>query len=322
MSVPARQRAADRWWLPYAVTAAAAAAGLAVLTWQVAVSGPLVAADWPVHRFLDGRQPDGLLRGLLDGTAKLGQRWLTLPILLATAAWVSWRQQRVRPMLAVVVALGTLYVVGNVVKFGLGRTPPARGIDMLHADGQAFPSGHAANATLTWALIALLLYGVVGLRPDRRLLLRGLVLGACAPLLVGVLMVVLDYHWLSDIPGGWLLGVVVLMLARLVLGQHERGGDGGETLAATGQAELVGGGAADGDRSPDRGGQDLLGLGPAFPDPGSVADDLDGDVADVVRGRPHLPGDLGEKRHTGGAGQRRSVGAEGRAQVAEARGRE
>ncbi len=115
------------WWTPYAITGVAAAAALALLTWQVAIGGLLVAADWPVHQFFDARQPDGPTRAVLDGAAKLGQRWLTLPILLATAGWVCWRQRRVLPMVATVVGLGTLYVVGNAIKFGLGRTPPAHG---------------------------------------------------------------------------------------------------------------------------------------------------------------------------------------------------
>jgi len=319
MPVLAPMRAADRWWLPYVATAAVAAAGLAVLTWQVAISGPLLGADWPVHRIFDAHQPDGLVRGFLDGAAKLGQRWLTLPILLGTAVWVSWRQRRIRPLVAVVTALGALYVVGNAIKFGLGRTPPWRGVDMLHGDGQAFPSGHAANASLTWALIAMLLYGAVGLRPDRRLLRLGLAYGTGAAVLVGALMVVLDYHWLSDIPAGWLLGLAVLMLARLVLGEHQGGGDGGETLTTAGQAEAVGGGSAHGDRRTDGVGQDLLGFRPAGPDSRRVADDLDRDVADVERGRADQPGDLGEEHQAGRARPLGPIGADGGSEVTQSR---
>lgn len=261
----ARLTTANPWWLPYAAGAAAAAGALLLTVWQVVTRGPLVTADWSVHEVLTEQVPTGAGQTLLDTLARPGQRWLTLPLLLAFGAWVSWRQRRLRPMLAVLVGLGSAYLVGKTIKDGLARTPPYKGVDILHSVGEAFPSGHAANAAMTWALISVMLFGARGAWPNRERLRVGLVISAGLSALVGTIMVVMDYHWLSDIPGGWMVGLFSLMLALIALGpppsgQDERGGDGREALAASGQAEAVRGGSADGDGGTDGLRQDPLGL--------------------------------------------------------------
>lgn len=267
MMPPAAERPARRWWLAYAVGVVVAGAVLGLMVWQVVVRGPFLAFDWRVHEFFADRQPGSGVRTLLDSVAKLGQRWLTLPVLLAAGAWVSWRQRRGRPLLAVLVGLGSAFVVGSVIKDGLSRTPPYRNIDILHGVGEAFPSGHAANATFTWVLVAVLLFGARGLRPDPRLLRAGLLFGAFAALVVGTIMVGLEYHWVSDIPGGWTVGLLALMLALLALGpptrsaEDDSGGDRSQALTPPGEAEPVSGRGADGDRRAGRLGEDGLGLG-------------------------------------------------------------
>lgn len=208
-----------QWWVGYAWTAAIAAGCLAVMVWQVLIAGPFVAWDWPFHEYVDASQPTGLPRDLLDLLASLGgQRLYTAPLLIGVGAWVAWTQHSWRPLMAIAAGLATVFFVGYAIKFGLGRTPPADGIDVLHGDGQAFPSGHTANATLTWLLIVVLLFGAAGAWPDRARFRRWLAVAMVVVFVAGMLMTVLDYHWLSDIPGGWLLGLLALMVALLVLG--------------------------------------------------------------------------------------------------------
>lgn len=257
--------ATARWWLPYAAGAVATAGLLGLMVWQVVVRGPLVAADWWVNDLLSPHVPTGAGKAVLDTLSRPGQRWLTLPLLLAVGVLVSWRQRRVRPMLAVLAGLATAYLVGKTIKDGLARTPPYKDVDILHGVGEAFPSGHAANAALTWALLSVLGFGARGVWPDRRRLGLGLVISAVLSVLVGTIMVVMDYHWLSDIPGGWTVGLFALMVALVVLGpppsgDDQRGGDGRQALATAGQAEPVRGGPTDGDGSADRLREDPLGL--------------------------------------------------------------
>lgn len=261
----ARLSTAKAWWLPYAAGAAVAAGALLLMVWQVVSRGPLVSVDWSVHEVLTSHVPTGAGQALLDTLSRPGQRWLTLPLLLALGAWVSWRQRRVRPLLAVLVGLGSAYLVGKTIKDGLARTPPYKDVDILHGVGEAFPSGHAANTAMTWVLISIMLFGVRGVWPNRERLRLALVVSAGVSALVGTIMVVMDYHWLSDIPAGWMVGLFSLMLALITYGpcasdQDERGGDGRQALAAAGQAETVRCGSADGDGSTDRLRQNPLGL--------------------------------------------------------------
>lgn len=261
----ARLSPASAWWFPYAVGAALVAGVLLLMVWQVVVRGPLIAADWPMHELLTTRVPDGAGKVILDTLSRPGQRWLTLPPLLAFGAWVSWRRHRVRPMLAVLAGLGTAYLVGKTIKDALARTPPYKGVDILHGVGEAFPSGHAANTAMTWALITVLLFGARGVWPNRDRLRLGFVISAGLSILVGTIMVMMDYHWLSDILGGWAVGLISLMLALVALGppasaEDERSGDCGQAFATAGQAETVRCGATDGDGSAGSLREDPLGL--------------------------------------------------------------
>jgi len=74
----------------------------------------------------------------------------------------------------------------------------------------AFPSGHAANATLVWLCLALLVP-----RGDRT---RALAVWAAVwlALAVGASRVMLGVHWPSDVIGGWAFGLFwALALLRL-----------------------------------------------------------------------------------------------------------
>nr|WP_246221092.1 phosphatase PAP2 family protein [Phytoactinopolyspora mesophila] len=207
-----------RWWVLPLILGATSAALLGLLTWQVVVRGPAIAWDWPLHSYVDPRQPSGIARGILNGIASLGgQRLYTLPILVTTGAWVAWNQRNIRPLIAIGAGLATVFFVGYWIKFSLSRTPPHTGIDILHGEGQAFPSGHTANATLTWILIVVVLFSAWGGRPNRRLFRHWLAVAFGAVFVVGMLMTLLDYHWFSDIPGGWLLGGLALAVAIAIL---------------------------------------------------------------------------------------------------------
>lgn len=207
-----------RWWLLPLVTAVTSVALLVLITWQVVVRGPFIAWDWPLHEYVESRQPSGLGRWLLNGIASLGgQRLYTLPVLVTVGAWVAWKQQSTRVLVALGAGLATVFVVGYWMKFDLARTAPFTGIDILYGTGQAFPSGHAANATLTWTLVVIILFGSQGLRPSARSFRRALIAAAALIFISGMLMTLLDYHWFSDIPGGWCLGGIALAVSNSIL---------------------------------------------------------------------------------------------------------
>ncbi|GAA3723919.1 membrane-associated phospholipid phosphatase [Spinactinospora alkalitolerans] len=228
-----------RRWRVHAAWTVVVCAALAAVTWQVVAAGPITALDRPIHEAVDPDQPTGAALALCVGVARLGQRWLTVPLLLGLGAWVSLRRRDPRPLFAPVVGLASLAVLGTLLKVAVGRTPPITGVDVVSpglgnvADwavaaftlGAApfegyvsYPSGHAANAALSYPLLACLLFGGNGLRPGRIALRRALWASAVPVLAVGVMMTALDYHWASEALGGWFLGIACALAALLVLG--------------------------------------------------------------------------------------------------------
>lgn len=205
--------AAGVWWL-----GGVSLVLVVVGTWQVAVSGPFVAADWAFHLWAERTRPSGLDKWLLDQFASVtGERLFTLPVLGFLAGWLALRERDWRPVVAVVAGLAVIAVIGYSIKFGLGRTMPHTGVDILHGGGRAWPSGHAANATYTWAMAGVLLIGEQGLIPRRSWLRPWMVASGGIALLSGWVMAAVDYHWLSDVPGGWVLGLLALAVSLGVL---------------------------------------------------------------------------------------------------------
>lgn len=191
---------------------------LALGTWQVVVSGPFVAADWDYHVWADANLPAGAAKWLLDAFATVtGERLFTLPVLGVLAGWLALRGRDWRPLVAVVAGLAIIAVVGYSLKFGLGRTMPYTGMDVLHGGGRAWPSGHAANAAYTWAMAGILLIGERGLRPRRAWLWPWMVVCVIVTAFSGWIMVRVDYHWISDVPGGWVLGLLALAVSVAIL---------------------------------------------------------------------------------------------------------
>lgn len=206
------------WWAAPVSAGLISAALLGLMTWQVVERGWFIAWDWSFHVHADARQPDQAVKAWLDALASLGgQRIYTLPIIALVGIYIAYRQRRVRVLVAIAAGLATVFVIGYWIKFGLGRTPPASGQDVLYGVGQAFPSGHTANATLTWFLLVIVLFGAQGLKPDPVRFRRYLWLAAAGVLVTGFLMTALDYHWLSDIPAGFALGALALSVSVTVL---------------------------------------------------------------------------------------------------------
>jgi membrane-associated phospholipid phosphatase len=199
-------------------TAALAPAGLAcllaVVSWQVIAGGPLTAQDMPVHQWVL-RHPGARSSPLWAALGELGDARVTLPVLAAAGAVVWWRRAAAWPLLLPAIALGLFTVVLETMKIVIGRSAPAGGSDAVFAGGGEFPSGHTATATLLCAVIVYLAFCAAGrearLACDRACLLAGAVAGACA----GTAMVAMDYHWLTDVAGGWLLGLLVLQVMLL-----------------------------------------------------------------------------------------------------------
>jgi membrane-associated phospholipid phosphatase len=184
----------------------------------------LVFADRPVATFMfqtmhDSRAPFAALGHIVDALE------FAATLVLVWSFWVVARGQKfvpkgliaLRTCLALFVALG----VKELLKLAFGRTWPetwtcgnpsfirdgAFGFSPFHggAGWSSFPSGHE---TLTCAVAACLWVLVPRLRPFCVLMV----------VLVALGLLVADYHWLSDIFAGGLIGSLVgVFVARLEL---------------------------------------------------------------------------------------------------------
>ncbi|MET7620239.1 phosphatase PAP2 family protein [Streptomyces sp. NPDC005408] len=167
----------------------------------------LVIIDWKVMLFRPYQQwPE--LHAFLDYFVVLGQRGPTAVMVAAWLGWRSWRQHTLRPLLALGAALLLLNATVGAVKIGLGRLGPHYATEIgsaeLFAGGDIFPSGHTANAVVTWGILAYL-----ATTPRARRYLSAL--SAVVSLGVGLTTVYLGTHWLSDVLLGWAAGLLILL---------------------------------------------------------------------------------------------------------------
>lgn len=183
------------------------AAFYAAIVAAVLASTWLVLVDWKVMLFRPYQQwPE--LHAPLDYFVVLGQRGPTSLMVAGWLGWRSYRQHTLRPLLVLAIALLLLNVTVGSVKLGLGRLGPHYATQIgsaeMFAGGDIFPSGHTANAVVTWGILAYL-----ATTPVARRWLSAL--SAVVALGVGLTTVYLGTHWLSDVLLGWAAGLLILL---------------------------------------------------------------------------------------------------------------
>ena len=186
-------------WVTLAFYAAVVAAVLST-SW-------LVRLDWQVMLFRPYKQWPAM-HAFLDYFVVLGQRGPTAVLVAAWLGWRSWRQRTLRPLLVMSAALLLLNVTVGAAKLGMGREGPhyatVMGSNEMFLNGDIFPSGHTANAVVTWGILA---YLATTERARRSLS----VIAALCALGVGATTVYLGTHWVSDVLLGWAAGLLVLL---------------------------------------------------------------------------------------------------------------
>jgi undecaprenyl-diphosphatase len=104
-------------------------------------------------------------------------------------------------------------VVGRVGPLQLGPGAMRTGASTVFAHGTIFPSGHTANAVVTWGLLAWLT------RRHRRS--WGVAAGLLA-MSIGLTTVYLGTHWVSDMLAGWAAGGLVLLAVPAIASTVDR----------------------------------------------------------------------------------------------------
>ncbi|MFG2698394.1 phosphatase PAP2 family protein [Kitasatospora sp. NPDC048407] len=194
---------------------------LAVVSWQVAVDGPLLGIDPAVRdavRHLRRSLHSALLNHLGVALADLGGGVPAVPVLLGCAglaAWLARRGGRPRwwtpvPVAAVAAVLIPLLVVPAKAWFA---RPGPFGVALAPGQWGWYPSGHTATSAIAYGTAALLLARVL---PEWRARQVGWVTAAVC-LGVGAGLVWSDFHWLLDVVASWCLsGLLLLALHRML----------------------------------------------------------------------------------------------------------
>ncbi len=180
-----------------------------------------LAVAWSVMLLFGGMELD---RALLlfayageEPRAATTARWLTelggyrvlLPVTAVGAAILLYRREYRSTMSLLVITISGRAIV-DWQKVWANRVRPEDQVHLVQVQSLSFPSAHAANATLVWLCLALLLPRTVR---SRTIAIWGAVWLALA---IGVSRPVLGVHWPSDVIGGWAFGLFwTILLLRL-----------------------------------------------------------------------------------------------------------
>lgn len=135
----------------------------------------------------------------------VAQRAPSAAVAGAYLLWRAWRSRSSRPIVMLVTALVLLNVSVGAVKLAIGRLGPLLTTHprAVFDGGDIFPSGHTSNAVVVFGVLAVLAF------EHRRL---AIALAAFGAITIGLGTIFLDTHWVTDVFGGWLAGVIVLLV--------------------------------------------------------------------------------------------------------------
>jgi membrane-associated phospholipid phosphatase len=146
-----------------------------------------------------------LLAQLALVVTQLGNWWTVVGITLAGALLLLWRGKRWG---ALTLLIATFTGRGLVIlqKDYFARLRPEENLRLVEVSYQSFPSGHAANPTIAYVGLALLLFD----DPKQRRVAAAAAM--VLALLIGISRPMLGVHWPSDVVAGWAFGLLWLAL--------------------------------------------------------------------------------------------------------------
>lgn len=195
----------------FGLSLTAGLAGLAVVGWafglvvqDVISRKDLTGLDGTVYRFLlDHREP--ALTSAAKAVASLGGTVPLTALTMGIAALVWWRTKRPRDLVLPLLAVAGSWLLVEVIKLAIQRPPPPVAGMLTATPGFAFPSGQATRSAACMLTVAFIACGV--LRSWRSKVVAVTVALSLA-ILVGLARLTLAVHWLTDVLGGWALGIL------------------------------------------------------------------------------------------------------------------
>jgi membrane-associated phospholipid phosphatase len=138
---------------------------------------------------------------------------LTWRILAGGAAVVLFLRRLRREAVLVVAAMVGAWVSSGAIKALVDRHRPSVPTPVDHVGGGSFPSGHALTSFTALGLLVLLTWPIAS-RWWRVLVVS---VSALVVLAIGFSRLILGVHYLTDVLGGWLIGLLLLIAATLAV---------------------------------------------------------------------------------------------------------
>ena len=182
-------------------------AGTALLSLLARGDG-VMSVDVRLQRFVQ-RAPEPIFRWIADFGNWIGSAAVCAVIGFAALLFLSWRRQPVAAALVLIAFAARLQNMALKSFFDSARpTADLVRIDEI-AGGLGFPSGHAMGTTLFFGSIAIISHRLIPHRRKRRS-----VQFLCLTIIVvvGFGRVFVGAHWPSDVLGGFLYGLILLIV--------------------------------------------------------------------------------------------------------------
>jgi membrane-associated phospholipid phosphatase len=173
---------------------------------SIAAVGVALLADTTVATWIN-ENSSAALRQFMHVVSRVGD-WpghVLLGLVLIATAWLSGSKRWTRIFLAMVIACALAGIVARAGKIAIGRPRPSTHLEQiwngpsLHSRFNAFPSGHTAASTAFFVTLLL----AAGWRIGMPLLI--------IPLLIAASRMIVAAHYLSDVIGGFAVGVIAAL---------------------------------------------------------------------------------------------------------------
>ncbi len=188
---------------------------------QVTTDGPLTALDDSAARWLHTRiqGEDGVI-GLVEAVSFTGKPIFLLFAVGIPGAWILYHGGKKLAIFLAVTCIGG-GIVDTGVKVVVGRPRPKVEEPIVEAFGNSFPSGHSMSAVVCYGALLLVFLPLMTNR------VRNLAIAAYVVLVlaIGFSRLMLGVHFISDVIGGYVLGIAWLAasVAAFEIWREERG---------------------------------------------------------------------------------------------------
>jgi undecaprenyl-diphosphatase len=182
------------------------------LLWGVLAHNGLASADPGVATFVASHRVVWLTP-VMQAVTWLGSSFFIIPLGVAVGGVLRRRHHTWRPLVMMAAAFLGAAALYDIVKPAVGRSRPPAALQVGGPDkGWAFPSGHATQSISFYGMLAVVL--IIYAAPSRRWLFA--IGAALITLVVGASRLYLGVHWLTDVLGGYALGLAWLALVMVM----------------------------------------------------------------------------------------------------------